>query len=186
MKRSRLTLDIIGIIVSFLASVVFYLPVCYFTSTTTINDQTNILIKTKARIFEVDTIENITTTYSSYNHTLNLTFSYIFQLLSIATMLLELVFIILTIISISQKYDHSIKLFKTSKIVSILIIVSALLSLVSALIFTEKSTITLVDNTNIHSTLSIDITSGIYLFIIFTIFSGISGYVANNMTINNE
>ena len=78
MKKSRLTLDIIGIIVGFFASLIFFLPVWNFTSNTTIHEKKTTLITANINLFDRESIKEIMFHYDMYSQKLNLTFAYIF------------------------------------------------------------------------------------------------------------
>ena len=181
MRSRRLILDIISILTSVFASVFFLFPIWHFTSSTTYDNDTTILTTNKVNLFDRESLKIVSELYKTHNEDINLIFAYAFEMLSLITISLVFIFTILTLISMSKKLANSIKLFKLSKIICVSIVVSSIISLISALIFTTLSEKIITQTPLLTYKLSINITSGIFIFVIFTIFSGILGFIANNI-----
>ena len=184
MKNRRLTLDIISILTSVFASLFFLFPIWHFTSSTTYDNDTTILTTNKVNLFDRESINIISDLYKTHDKSINPIFAYIFEIMSLVTILFVVIFTFFTLLSMTKKFLNSTKVFKISQIISILIVISSIISLISALIFTTQSEQTITQNSLLTYKLSINITSGIYIFTIFTIFSGLVGFVANNIKSN--
>lgn len=185
MKNSRLVLNIISMVANVLASLVFMLPVWYFSNTTTISSTTSSLTTSTINIFDYNKLNQIAETYTEYGKSLNLTFSKIFLICAIFTIVVALIFIILTLSTMIKRLPTYNKLAKTCEYLSIAIAICALISLIMSIIFTSQSTCTIISTGDLTYTLSFNITSGIYLFTIFEIAAGICGYIANNIKEDN-
>jgi hypothetical protein len=156
-------------------------PVWYFAHTVTIDEITTSLDTYTIHIFDYNKLNEVRNYYQMYGKSFDLTLSKIFLIFAIVTMISSLNFVILTILTLVKRLPTYNKLPRTCKVFSCINGCLALISLIIALIFSITSTSIIADTDEATYTLSINITTGIYLFIIFEIAGAISGYIGNDI-----
>lgn len=187
MNAKRLVLNILSALLSISGAIIFIVPIWYFAETTiTNNDAPTTLTTHTINMFDNTTLNKVQETYSIYNHKLNLTFASIFEILVLITFSLAAISLILTLLTGFKKIRNCHKYILVCKAFSIMTIISSLISLISAFIFTSSSVETIAQTNEIEYTLSINITTGIYLFTILEIAAGISNLLSHNLITNND
>ena len=106
--------------------------------------------------------------------------------ITIFVVLVAAISLILTLLTGFKKIRNCHKYILVCKAFSIMTIISSLISLISAFIFTSSSVETIAQTNEIEYTLSINITTGIYLFTILEIAAGISNLLSHNLITNND
>ena len=105
----------------------------------------------------------------------------IFNISIVISLFLSIFLILILLIAVIKNAPNDGKLLSFAKGISIINLAFTITSLVLALIFTSNSEITLIDNHTETQTLSMNLSSGIYLFVIFNMASAFCGLVSPNL-----
>lgn len=178
MNAKRVVLSIISGLFALSGAIIFLVPIWYFADTIiTNNNKSNTLVTYTINIFDESNMKDIISHYNMYDLDLNIIFSKIFETLVLLTLFIAAISLILTILSFIRKLQKSEKYIKVCKIFSISTSVCALLALTCAFAFTSQSVTELAYTSEITNILSINITTGIYLFVTFEIAAGICNFL---------
>ena len=184
MKNSRLAPSLMGIFFNICSFLILALPVWYFSDAHVLKETGEEITNEKQiliRIFEHNKIDNIATIYKSYDNILELNMLNVFNTSIIISLCLSVFLIAILITAVVKNVPNNGKLLGFAKFISIVILAFTITSLVLALIFTSNSEVTLIDNHNEIQTLSMNLSSGIYLFVIFNMASAFCGLVSPNL-----
>lgn len=184
MKNSRLAPSMMGIFFNICSFLILALPVWYFSDAHVLKDagietlnENKILI----HIFEHQKIDEIANIYKSFDNILELDMLDIFNVSIIVSLCFSIFLILILLIAVLKNVPNDGKLLAFAKFISIINLLFTITSLVLALIFTSNSEITLIDNHTETQTLSMNLSSGIYLFVIFNMASAFCGLVSPNL-----
>lgn len=181
MKNSRLAPSVMCIFFNICSFLILALPAWYFSDTTTLkNNDNEIIDETKVflNLFEQEKLENLNANYTLWGATLDLKYISIFNILIMCSLSLSLLLILLSIIEIIKKAPEGGKLSCVNKFISKVTLVFSLTALTLASWFSTNSQLTILDTDSINHTVSFNLSSGIYLFLIFNLASAACGIIS--------
>ena len=181
MKNSRLAPSIMCLFFNLCSFLILALPAWYFSDTTISKINNNEILdqsKTFLNLFEQEKLEHLNANYTLWGATLDLKYISIFNILIVISLLLSLLLIIILLVEVAKKSPYDAKLPKAAKFISIITLILSLSALVIALIFADDSTIVILDTETINHTVSFNLSSGIYLFLIFNMASAACGMIS--------
>lgn len=180
MRSRRLTLNIISMVACVLVTLIFFLPTWYFSNITITNDVTTTVIDYTAKIYDFSTLRHIMDNYLIHGYTFDLFFTKIYLAIVILTLICSIVFIAFTSISIKKRFYSNNKLRRTCKILATLLGSFAILSFIISMIFVHINEFTAVKTEELVHILSINISSGVYLFTMLETCAAVCGFIANS------
>lgn len=187
-KNSRLAPSIMCIFFNICSFLILALPAWYFSDTTILKSNNNEIIdqsKIFLNLFEYKKLENLNDNYNAWGASLDLTFLNIFNIFIVVALTLSLVLIVMLIIEVIKKSPPEAILPRISKIISIITLILSITALTIALIFASHSKLVILDTASVSHTVSFNLSSGIYLFLIFNIASAACGIISPILKENN-
>ena len=183
MKEHKLFFSILTIIVNFLATLVFFVPSWYLQDTIIINGVPTNLSNTSIRPFDYDLLYETQDMYAKNGGNLNISFSIAFCVLIMAAIAASAILAISTIIHISKPRQITLRI---QKILSLIILVLCIAVVIVSIIFTIKGSLNIVDSETTTHTWSMQMSTGIYLFLILEITGLFSSNIANSLPEEKE
>lgn len=187
MKNSRLAPCVMCIFFNICSFLILALPAWYFSDTTLLkNNDNEIIDQTKVflNLFEQEKLESLNHNYALWGATLELKYISIFNILIMCSLSLSLLLILISIIEIIRKSPEGGILSKANKIISMITLTFTLTALTLASWFSTNSQLVILDTEVINHTVSFNLSSGIYLFLIFNLASAGCGILTT--TIKNH
>ena len=181
MKNGRLALSVMCIFFNICSFLILALPAWYFSDTTKLKVNDNEIIdqsKIFLNLFQQDKLESINNNYAIWGATLDLKYIQIFNVLIMCSLGLSLLLITLSLIEIIKKYPDGGKLTHINKLVSMATLALTLAALTLASWFATNSQLIILDTETINHTISFNLSTGIYLFLIFNLASAGCGIIS--------
>lgn len=176
MKGPKLVSNIISICLHFSAIFSFLLPIWYFSKTPLINSESAATVTRYIDIFSYNNFQDIQINYQQLGLHLNTFLSYAFIVFVAITILSSFIYTIIIIFSFSEKskkyknIPHYINIFIYSTITL------SFITLIIALVFSKITT----HESDLGYSISINLSTGTYLFFAIQLAGSLLGFVANN------